>query len=72
MRDSILSFLSIRFSPTLAAKAQPIVLAIRDYEVLSRLYQQLIQVSDEQTVFLLLNVLDERPQHGSSDLPAES
>lgn len=72
MRDSILSFLSIRFSPTLAAKAQPIVLAIRDYEVLNRLYQQLIQVSDEQTVFLLLNVLDERPQHGSSDLPAES
>jgi predicted transposase YdaD len=71
MKDVILSTLSIRFSPALAAKAQPVIMPIQDYEALKRLHRQLLRADDEQTALLVLDLPDERLQHGSSALPTE-
>jgi len=71
MKDVILSLLSIRFSPVFAAKAQPTVMSMQDYEDLKRLHRQLLKAADEQTALLVLDLPDERLQHGSSDLPTE-
>ncbi len=60
MKDSILSILSIRFSPALAAKAQPAVMSMQDYEDLKRLHRQLLKASDEQTALLGLDLPDEQ------------
>ena len=59
MKDVILSTLSIRFSPALAAKAQPVIMPIQDYETLKRLYRQLLRADDEKSALLVLDLPDE-------------
>ena len=59
MKDVILSTLSIRFSPVLAAKAQPVVMSMQDYEDLKRLHRQLLRADDEKSVLLVLDLSDE-------------
>jgi len=60
MRESILSILSIRFSPALATQAQPAVMSIQDYEALKRLQRQLIKAEDEKTALLVLDLPNEQ------------
>jgi hypothetical protein len=48
--------LAIRFSPALAAQAQPIVTSIQNVEGLKRLQRALLFAPDEQTVRLLLKL----------------
>ena len=67
IRDSILSILSIRFSPVLAARAQPAVMAIQTSEALKMLLRLLVKAADEQSVCQLLDLPDEQPQPGSSE-----
>jgi len=72
MRESILSILNIRFSSTLAAKAQPAVMSMQDYEDLKRLHRQLLKADDEKSALLVLDLPDEQSHLGSSDLPDKS
>jgi len=60
IRESILSILSIRFSPTLAAKAQPAVMSMQEYEDLKRLHRQLLKADDEKSALLVLDLPDEQ------------
>lgn len=60
MRESILSILSIRFSPALATQAQPAVMSIQDYEALKRLQRQLLKAEDEKTALLVLDLPNEQ------------
>jgi hypothetical protein len=55
-RDAISAVLAIRFSPALAAQAQPIVISIQGVEGLKRLQRALLLVSDEQAVRMLLEL----------------
>jgi hypothetical protein len=68
LKDAILSILSIRFSPALAAKAQPVVVSTQDYEALKRLHRQLLKADDEKLALLVLDLPDEQPQLGALGL----
>jgi len=59
IKDSILSILSIRFSPALADQAQSTVMFIQDYEALKRLHRQLLKADDEKSALLVLDLPDE-------------
>ncbi len=59
IRDSILSILSVRFSPTLAAQAQPAIMSMQDYEALKRLQRQLLKADDEKSALLVLDLPEE-------------
>jgi predicted transposase YdaD len=71
LRESILSFLSIRFSPALAAQAQPSIMATQSYDVLKMLFRLLMKAPDEQSALLMLDLPDEQSHLGTSNLPVE-
>ena len=54
-RGKILGYLSIRF-PTLEDQAEQVLDQIDDVDMLKHLYQQLITISDEQDVHVLLKL----------------
>ncbi len=69
LKEMILNILSIRFSPALAARVQPVVMGIESYDVIKMLSQRMLKIPNEQAVFLLLDMPDEQPHHLSSDSP---
>jgi len=68
LKDSILNFLNIRFSPALAAQAQPIIIATHSYDVLKMLFRQLMKAPDEQSALLILDLPNEQSNYVSPDL----
>jgi hypothetical protein len=51
-----LSLLTIRFSSTLAAQAQPALASIESIDVLKLLFQRILCAPDEQTVRIVLDL----------------
>jgi predicted transposase YdaD len=58
-KESILSLLTARFSSALAVQAQSAIIPIENAETLKMLFQQLLQVPDEQAVRLALDLPSE-------------
>jgi hypothetical protein len=58
-KESILSLLTARFSPALAAQAQPAIAPIDNAETLKMLFQLLLRIPDEQAVRAALDLPSE-------------
>ena len=58
-KENILSLLTARFSSALAAQAQPVIAPIQNTDALKMLFQQLLRVSDEQMVRIVLGLPNE-------------
>jgi hypothetical protein len=67
LEDSILNFLSIRFSPAFASKARPAIKTIRSYDALKMLFRLLVKAPDEQSAQVELDLLDEQSDLESPD-----
>jgi hypothetical protein len=68
-KQSILDFLSIRFSPALAAQARAAVMATQVYEVLEMLFRQLIIAPDERTARTVVGLPGQDPSPKNGGLP---
>jgi predicted transposase YdaD len=55
-RENILSFLTARFSSSLAAQAQPAITSIESVDGLKTLFQLLVRVPDERTIRTVLGL----------------
>jgi len=67
LKEAILNVVSARFSPALAAQVQPAITGIQSYDVLKMLFQQMLKIPDEQSIFILLDVPDQQSRHLSAD-----
>ncbi len=58
-KESILNLLTARFSPALAAQAQPAIASIDNAETLKMIFQLLLRIPDEQAVRAALDLPSE-------------